>query len=281
MANIDYKELQAHVKSLNDLCGTKFKIIGVPKDGLCDNFVSAIRNGIDDIPPAVMEFYEANLAGWVIGGENKENKNKGKTKTVEKTPYGNTLSDLKKIAKLLNFEVDEDDKPKDIERMLLQHNDQLSEEDWNNLPQEVKDWDVAMTGEIEAAKATEAEEKSGGGEKQENAGGKQPATRKLPKEKKEKEKVVAEPRPDFKFTEGTSSRKIMDILEGLFENAKGAGVKISDLKDAASRADIKSKNISGRVIATINYASKPEGGEQVRIVKENKIKMLYPKESKE
>ena len=85
-----------------------------------------------------------------------------------------------------------------------------------------------------------------------------------PKEKKTPKEVG--PRPDFKFSAGTSSASIMEVFVAISKASKGAGVSMKDIQDAAVKAKVKSNNVPGRVATTVRYAMKPEGGAQIEKV---------------
>ena len=234
MAGVNYQELQKAAKALNEACGTKIKVIGAKKDDLLADVKDAMDNGLDGIPESVTAFYNNVI--------------------VEETKFGNMLEDLKAVSGKLGLELDESKALGDLEKDLLEHIDALSDKAYDALDPDVQLWDAEMTKKINA----EHEEKN---DKKAEEVGDVPGIKKP--DKKSSEKKVNGPRPDFKYSEGTSAHHIMNIFHDMFKKSKGEGIKLDDLKDAAVKAKVKSNNVPGRVGTVMQYATLPEGGTQV------------------
>ena len=237
MKSVNFQGLKDAVAAINKACGTEIKIISVKKEKLADAIREAVKDKLENLPESVKEFYELNI------------------KPIDeppKTELGNTMEDMLKLAGILSVAVDDKAALKDVEDMLLEHFDGLSQDDWDGLSVidggvDAQRWDSDMGALIK----------------------KKLAEKKKPAE----EKKPAEPRPNFKFGEGTNAAHILEILSTMFANSKGEGITMKDLQDACVKAKVKSANVKGRVVNVIKYASLPEGGEQV--VKEGNL--IVPK----
>ena len=259
MSEINYQELKAAVTTLNSTCGTAIKVIGIKKDVMADEFKKALEDGLENIPADVKAFYDANFSAAAIAAS-----------APKKTKLGNLMEDLQPHAEALGITIGKNDDTQDIENLMLETLDGLSEGAWDALPTATQEWDSTMSDLIKAElKPAEEPEpvKEVAGEKPVKAAKAAKATKekkapKAPKEKKAKGEPIG-PRPGFKFAEGTSARDIMGVFDTLFTASKNEGVILKDLQDACEKAKIKSNNIKGRVATVIRYASLPEGGEQV------------------
>jgi len=264
---IDYNELKNAAKEINDACNTSIKVVAVKRDHLAKEVYDFVKNSNGTAPESVLSFYNEKLAPYIEGAVSTEaapadaeqdvtyvcedqSKEPEKDAGPETTKLGNDFDVLKAHAGTLGVEVVEGLSLSGLEKLIFDTLDNLSDDEWLALPKEITEWDKKM-GELVTAQKKEKKRQS---EKDEDSGDDKKA--KVSRDPKE-------PRPDFKFSEGTSSFQIMEVFATLFKNSKGEGVKIADLKDACEKAKVKSSNVGGRVAATINYASLPEGGEQV------------------
>lgn len=250
---VDYKELQNVAKEINAACNTEIKIIGHKKDDLIKEVYDFVKANNGTAPEVAVLYYNNVLLPYVDGAEPPAGDatcdpvDNGTKSGSEATKLGNTLEVLKGKAEALGIEVVDDLSLKGLEQLIFDTLDGLEDEAWLALPKEVTDWDKKMGELVTEQKKQKKREKEESEKKSEKKSARDPK----------------EPRPDFKFSEGTSSFKVMEVFNDLFEKSKGEGVKIADLKDACGKVDIKSTNINSRVTATINYAALPEGGEQV------------------
>lgn len=249
MAEINFNDLKDTIKLLNEACGTSIKTVAVKKEAMAEELKKAIDGGLENVPEEVTAFYDECI------------KNAPTAETPTEEAAADDSVDFVSFADTLGVEIGDGEERSQTKENLLAAINGLSDDEWKALPDDLKDWDTEMD---KAAKAAEdGSGKSDGASKK----------KKTPKEPKEKVDP-SKPRPDFKFNAGTSSRQIMDVFESLSAKAEGGGVDVADIIAGAKAGGVKSKNLDGRVRTTLNYARRPQGGEQVE---KGGKDMFYPK----
>ena len=245
MPEVDYVELKKNVKELNAACGTKIRTVGTgsKKAEIEKAFSDAMKSGIEKVPENVAAFYKDNFPNQSEGVETEE------TEVQEaETEEVNLAEMFAEHCSSLGVEVEKGDTVESMETKLINAIDSLDDAEWKALPAIVRDWDAEIAARITESPAAPPEAPKSSS----------PTGNKRAAASKAKPGVL---RAGFKFSEGTSSSKIIAVLEKL--NAKGEGASIDDIVAAATKAGVQSKNLVGRVSTTLGYARKPEGGVQV------------------
>jgi len=278
MKKINYIHLREHATTLNEVCGTGIKIISAKKKELVDAIKKVVQDNVDGIPEVIKTFYDLEIRPMY---------------EPEATELGNTMKSMLELAETLGIMADTNLPAKDVEDMLLEHFDGLTDDEWDKLPTEAQKWDGDMGALIKQknaekkkpAKPKKKEEKTvvsktkdepKADDKTEDKPKKEPKADSKVKDKPKKDKKATESRPDFKFGENTNAAHIMRILKDMFVQSNSEGIKMKDLQDACEAGGVKSSNVRGRVAGVIKYASLPEGGEQ--LTREGGL--IFPKASK-
>lgn len=262
--DINYKELQGHVKALNEACGTDIKVLMVKKDDLIESFKEAINSGIENIPQDVLAYYNEAFGNGQSAADKQEPEAQDSPEEQEaEEPDGpemtalcNTMESLQPIADALGVDASAAKSAQALEDKLIKTLADLSESEWDGLPVEIQQWDVKM-----AELATEAEKKAAEAKKAEAKKVKESQEAKKKKAKAEK-KDPSEPRPDFRYSEGTNAFQIMEIFHKLSDKSESGGVPLKEIQDAAVKAKVKSSNVPSRVSVVLRYASTASGGSQ-------------------
>jgi len=255
MPEVDYVELKKNVKELNAACGTKIRTVGTgsKKAEIEKAFSDAMKSGIEKVPENVAAFYKDNFPNQSEGVETEETEvQEAETEETEvqeaETEEVNLAEMFAEHCSSLGVEVEKGDTVESMETKLINAIDSLDDAEWKALPAIVRDWDAEIAARITESPAAPPEAPKSSS----------PTGNKRAAASKAKPGVL---RAGFKFSEGTSSSKIIAVLEKL--NAKGEGASIDDIVAAATKAGVQSKNLVGRVSTTLGYARKPEGGVQV------------------
>lgn len=264
---VNYQELQKHVTSLNENCGTSIKVIGAKKGDLIDDFKGAIA-AIDNPPKEALDYYNRTF------GPQAEESEGAEAAEQPVTALGNTMETMLPIANTLEIEGAEEMNVEALQKKIFDVLDDMPEDDWKKLPENVQQWDHDMADAIEKKQA-QAKKEAAKKKKEPIQESKPKVKSDDPAEKKPKKAKDHGPRPDFKFSPGTNAAQIIDVFNTLFTASNGEGIKMKNLQEACENANIKTKNVKGRVRTVIRYASTEPGGSQV--VKVGKL--LYPKGS--
>lgn len=248
--SINYKELQEATGKMNEACGTTIKLIGAKKDDLIKAFIAGVEENKDTLPPMVKSFYEKEFG------------------IVDE--HASPLDPLRPHAEVTGVMVTDKSSYEDLEEQILDVIAGYNDDQWDALPDTTQEWNNNILTERENAGKGGAEEAKAEIEKGEETDKKEiiesqeEIDKEIEAEKKKtkKAKKVKEhaPRPDFKYTEGTSAAAVMKT----FEKVSGKeGIKLPDLIVACVEDGIKTDNMKSRVASAIGYAKKPEGGTQV------------------